>query len=104
MTTRSRPGRYAPVGHQQITSLSTAVGVTIPTAGDGRASCAVVQAETQSVRWLDSGTDPTSSLGQVLAAGESMFYDGNLATLKFIETTASAKVNVTFYEDTRGGQ
>jgi hypothetical protein len=101
--TTSRPGRYAPCGRQQITSLSGSTGLTIPAVGDGRANCAVIQAETQNVRWSDDGVAPTASVGQILAAGNDMFYDGNLAALKFIEVTASAKLNVTYYEDTRAG-
>lgn len=104
MATTPRPGSYAPVGHQQITTLSSAVGLTIPAAADKRANCAVIQAETQNVRWRDDATNPTSSVGMVLAAGADMFYDGDLSAIKFIEVTSSAKLNVTYYEDTRGGR
>lgn len=100
----ARPGRYANVGYQQITSLSSAVGVTIPSGADKRANCALLQAESQNVRWRDDGTDPTASVGHLLLANSDFWYDGDLNDIKFIETSASAKVNVTFYEDSRGGQ
>jgi hypothetical protein len=91
------PGGYVgdvAIGYQQITSLSSAVGLTVP-AG---ASSAIIQAEAQSVRWRDDTVNPTSSVGMVIASGASITYTGgNLNTIKFIETTASAKLNVSFY-------
>lgn len=87
-------GTLFPKGYQQITSLSAAAGLTVPSG----ARVAVIQAETQAVRWRDDGTDPTASVGQVLAAGADMVYTGDLSAIKFIEATASAKLNVSYYE------
>lgn len=81
------------LGYQQITSLSSAAGLTLPS---GKPSVAVIQAETQAVRWRDDGTNPTSSVGMVLSAGDTLIYDGDLNAIKFIETAASAKLNVTY--------
>jgi hypothetical protein len=82
------------LGYQQITSLSSSAGLTVP---DG-ATYAIIQAETQSVRWRDDGTAPTSSVGMVLTASpDLLIYDGNLKGIKFIEATASAKLNVSYY-------
>lgn len=85
-----------PVSHTQITSLSSAAGLgAIP--ADTR--IIQIQAETQPVRYRDDGANPTSSVGQILAPGDTLWYDGaKPASLKFIETTASAKLNVTFYK------
>lgn len=81
-------------GYLQVTSLSTAAGLTVPS----NASWALIQAQDQAVRWRDDGTNPTTSVGMYLAAGDTLTYDGtNLANLKFIEVTASAKLNVSFY-------
>lgn len=87
------PGNLTPKGYQQITDLASAASLTVPTG----ATVALIQAETQSIRWRDDGTSPTTTVGMVLAAGESVFYTGNLATFKAIEVTASAKLNVSYY-------
>jgi hypothetical protein len=49
------------------------------------------------VRWRDDGTDPTTTVGMNLAAGASLDYEGQLAAIKFIEVTASAKLNVAYF-------
>lgn len=87
------PGNLRPLGYQQITSLSSAVGLTVP-AG---ATVALISPESQSVRWRDDGTNPISSVGMVLNAGDSIFYTGYLEKITFIEVTASAKLNISYY-------
>lgn len=81
------------LGYQQITSLSSAAGLTPPQG----ATMALVVAETQGVRWRDDGTNPTASVGMPIAAGAYLNYDGDLNRVKFIEQTASAKLNVSYY-------
>jgi hypothetical protein len=91
----AREGNLNPVGFQQITSLGTAVGLTVPS--NKMAKAAVIQATDQNVRWRDDGTDPTASVGMQLAAGADFFYTGQLASIKFIQEAASAKLNVSYY-------
>lgn len=86
--------QWTPVGYQQITSLSAATGLTIPSGSD----MAIIICETQAVRYRDDGTSPTASVGMPLATGTFMRYDGDLRVLKFIEQTASAKLNVSYYK------
>ena len=88
-------GGQAPISYQQITSLSSAAALTVP---PGAAS-AVVVAETQAVRWRGDGTDPTASVGMPLAAGAYITFGtrAEILALKFIEQTASAKLNVYYY-------
>lgn len=81
------------LGYQQITSLSAAAGLTIPTG----ATMALIIPETQAVRWRDDGTAPTASVGMPVAVGESLNYDGDLSRIRFIEQTASAKLNISYY-------
>jgi hypothetical protein len=82
------------LGYEQITSLSSAATLTVP-AGT---QFAMIQAESQNVRWRDDGTAPTASVGMILAAGSTLEYDGSsFASLKFIEVAASAKLNVTYW-------
>lgn len=83
-----------PKGYSQLTSLSAAAGVgTIP-AGT---TYALIQCESQQVRWRDDGTNPTTTVGILMNVGDVLSYDGNLAALAFIEVTASAKLNVAFF-------
>lgn len=89
-----KPAGMIKKGYQQLTGISGAVAVTVPTG----ASLAICIPETQAVRWRDDGTNPTAGVGMPLAVGDALFYDGaNLAGLTFIEQTASAKVNIIYY-------
>jgi hypothetical protein len=87
------PGNLRPLGYQQITSLSSAVGLTVPRG----ATLALIRPETQSIRWRDDGANPTASVGMVLVADETLPYIGYLENLKFIEVTASAILNISYY-------
>lgn len=86
-------GYLTNMGYQQVTSLSSAASLTVP----AFAKLAVIQAESQPVRWRDDGTNPTTSVGMILNPGDYLFYNGNIGALKFIETAASAKINVSYY-------
>lgn len=81
------------LGYQQITGLSSAKGLTVPQG----ATLAVMTPLTQAIRWRDDGTNPTASVGMPIAAGAYFSYDGNLQNIKFIEQTASAELNVSYY-------
>lgn len=83
-----------PLGYQQVSSLSTAQALTIPT------GCSLVRVipQTQAVRWRDDGTNPTATVGQPLAVGAELVYDATgLTALRFIEQAASAVINVVYY-------
>lgn len=90
--------RRTPCGYQQITSLSSAQALTVPTTCGGVVTTAFVIPETQAVRYRDDGTDPTASVGQPLAVGVLLEYTGSLSKIKFIEQTASAKINILYYK------
>jgi hypothetical protein len=81
------------LGYQQITSLSASTALTVPVG----ANLALIVAETQAVRWRDDGTAPTASVGMPLATGVSLSYDGDLKAIRFIEQSASATLNVSYY-------
>lgn len=82
------------LGFQQITSLSSATALTIPSG----AQMAIVQAEDQNVRWRDDGTAPTASVGMQLAAGAALQYTAaQLPQLEFIEETSGAILNISYY-------
>lgn len=84
---------FPPRGFVQLTSLAAATALTKP---DG-AQRASIQAETQDVRWRDDGTNPTATVGMLLKANSTLDYAGDLTAIKFIEVTASAKLNIAFY-------
>jgi hypothetical protein len=86
-------GKYSPLGYEQVTSLSSAAGLTPP---EG-ARLALIQAQDQDTRWRDDGTNPTTTVGMNLIAGAELSYSGNLAKIKFIEVAASAKLNVSYF-------
>jgi hypothetical protein len=89
------------LGYQQITSLSASTALTVPIRDVNGLSCrpaiAIITPETQAVRWRDDGVAPTASVGMPLATGVTLQYDGDITKIRFIEQTASAKLNITYY-------
>lgn len=89
------------LGYQQITSLSSAQTLTVPArdvlGNKQQATIALITPETQAVRWRDDGTAPTATVGMPLAVGVTLQYDGDLTKIQFIEQTASAKINISYY-------
>lgn len=87
-----------PLGYQQITSLAAAQTPTVP-AG---ANVMIVSAETQAVRFRSDGVTPTATVGFPLAVGVQLVFrmsNAALGAIKFIEQTASAKLNIEYYAD-----
>lgn len=89
------PGYLKPIGYEQITTLSSSVSLNPPNFAD----VALIQPETQNVRWRDDGTDPTAAIGMILVANDILIYTGKMAEIEFIEVAASAKLNVTYYKN-----
>ena len=81
-----------PVSYAQLTSLGSAVGAPFQ-----NSRVALIQCLGQNVRWRDDGTAPTTSAGMRLHAGETLQYNGDVSAIKFIEETAGAELNITFY-------
>lgn len=86
--------RYAALGYQQITDLSAATALTVPTG----ATTAVITAEAQAVRYRDDGTNPSATVGMPVAVGVALTYTGPLSKIKFFEQTSGAKLNVLYYK------
>lgn len=88
-------------GYQQIATLTSSTGLTVPTITpeglNGKPVFALIIAEGAPVRWRDDGTAPTASVGMPLAVGVPLQYDGDLAKIRFIEQSASAKLNISYY-------
>lgn len=88
-----------PLGYQQITSLVAPVSLTVPGSATGTmpARIAVIQCEAQPVRWRDDGVVPNSTTGMRLLVGDELRYDGDLKNIRFIEETAGAILNISYY-------
>ena len=89
------------IGYQQITSLSSAASLTVPTTDKNgmnqKPTFALIICETQNVRWRDDGTAPTASVGMPLSPSVPLQYDGDLSKIQFIEQAGSAKLNISYY-------
>lgn len=89
------------LGYQQITSLSSATGLTVPQIDLNGLNCrptiAMIVAEGQAVRWRDDDVNPAASVGMPLAVGVTLQYDGDLTKIKFIEQVSGAKLNISYY-------
>lgn len=88
-------------GYQQITSLSASTGLTVPArTPDGLSAkpvLALIVAEGAPVRWRDDGTAPSASVGMPIAVGVPFQYDGDLTKVRFIQQSASAILNISYY-------
>jgi hypothetical protein len=89
------------IGYQQITNLSSAVGLTVPVLDKNglnqKPTFALIVAETEAVRWRDDGVNPTTTVGMPLAVGVPLQYDGDLSRIKFIEQTSGGVLNISYY-------
>ena len=81
------------LGYQQITALTSATGLTSP-AG---AHVAVISVSGQPVRYRDDGVAPTATVGMPLPVGTVFSYAASLATIQFIQTAATATLDVNYY-------
>ena len=99
------PYKAQPLGYQQLTTaqLGTAQGLTRP--GDN-AVYALINVEgiagTDTVRWRDDGTAPTTTVGMLMnATGDQRWppfrYEGDLTAIQFIKAAGSPIVNVSYY-------
>ncbi len=84
---------YRPLGYQQIVGAVAATALTVPE----NAVFALIQVESKDCRWRDDGTVPTAAVGQLLFAGNDMVYSANLRAIRFIQTAATATINVHYY-------
>jgi hypothetical protein len=57
----------------------------------------LITSEAAAVRWRDDGIAPTASVGMPLAAGVTLQYDGDISRVRFIQQTAGAKLNISYY-------
>jgi hypothetical protein len=92
--------KWTPLGYEQITNLSVAIGLGAMTINipNDTIMC-LIQAEAQGVRWRDDGVAPTATVGMILAAGQTFQYTTpDFTKIQFIQQTAGAILNVNFYK------
>lgn len=90
----------ASLGYSKIDKLGSAKSISSGTMGiPSFAMTAFIQVEGAPIRWRDDGKDPSATDGFLLNDEDSMNYDKNLTSLKFIEVQPSAIVHVSFYKD-----
>jgi hypothetical protein len=58
---------------------------------------ALIQAESQDLRWRDDGTAPTATVGMTLKVNTVLEYDGDLEKIQFIQAAAGGIVNASVY-------
>lgn len=89
-----RSANYTPKGYQQIVSPAASTPLTVPTG----ATVAIIQNNgAQPARWRDDGTAPTTTLGQRIAAGDTLTYDGTLTAFRVIQEAAGVTLDVLYY-------
>jgi hypothetical protein len=84
--------KLIPAGYEQIDPTGVK-GLAPPT---GARVC-IIQTITQNIRWRDDGTDPTTTTGMQLLATRDFLYTGDLVAIRFLEETAGAQINVSYY-------
>lgn len=83
-------------GYFQITAVDGSAS-SFPPIPQGT-TYAMIQAEAQAVRWRDDLGTLSTTVGYPLAAGSELRYEADgLTQLRFLQVTAGAILNVTFY-------
>lgn len=88
--------REAPRGYAQVVGVAAAANLPSPPAD---ADLAVITVTGQNIMWRDDGSDPTTTVGNLIKTTDSPFeYRGNLNGFRMIQVSATATVNVTYYK------
>lgn len=86
-------GRLSPAGYAQITDLSSATALSVPSGN----LLTLIQAEVEGIRYRDDGTNPTSSVGMLIEAGQTLVYNGDPKELRLIAASVGAIANISYY-------
>lgn len=84
-----------PFAFEQITDLSSAVGLDTTKAINAKA--VRIYAGVKAIRVRLDGTSPTASVGEVIAAGAYAEYGSSIPLIELIEVEASAEAHVHFF-------
>jgi hypothetical protein len=86
--------RLTALGCQKFGAVVSSGFTSVPVG----ATVAFMSIEGANVRMRDDGTNPTSSTGVLFLIGGPWPYQGPLAAAQFIQTAATATINVCFYD------
>jgi len=89
----SSPYTYTPLGYQQLT-VTGVVGLTAPSGS----TIAFISVATSGVNYRDDGTNPTSTVGMPVSAGQQLQYSGALSSIKFIAQSGTPVLNISYYK------
>ena len=83
---------------QTLAVSSTAVSLTVP----ARANAALITVESNSIRWWDDGSTPTSTTGHLATSGtQVMYFDTGdrdlIVNFKAIRVTSDATLQISYY-------
>jgi hypothetical protein len=88
-------------GYQQITDLTASTALTVPIKSpeglNAKPVLALIVAEGAPVRWRDDGIAPSATVGMPIAVGVPFQYDGDLTKIRFIQQSANAILNISYY-------
>lgn len=88
-----------PKGYCQLTSIDTATALSACSGGiPGGANAAIIEVDSQAIRYRDDGVNPTTTVGMPVASGTTFYYAGPLSLVRVISSTAGAKLNILFYK------
>lgn len=80
-------------------SCTTEVSEAVTAYATVQVDCALIRATGQTVMWRDDGTTPTASIGfPLLVTDPPFYYTGDLAALQFIQASATAGLDVSYYK------
>lgn len=87
-----------PMGYQQLTVSTVSVALTVPTS----ANRAIITVETDTIRWRDDNTAPTSTVGMILFNGSTLELGTGLSLTQFkairdTSATVDAVLNISYY-------
>lgn len=87
-----------PLGYCQLTATGSAAQMSTCSGGiPARSIWAVICVETANIRWRDDGTNPTTTVGMPITAGNCLDYSGTFNTFAFIAVSGSPVLNISFY-------
>lgn len=90
----TQPYIVTPLGYQQITNLSSPIGLTVPIG----ATIALISVEGAPIRYRDDTVNPTATIGMPKWILEEFEYYGPLSSLRIIQQSPGAIVNVLYYK------
>lgn len=90
---------FRTIDFEQITSISSAVGLTDGKYNVANIVYASIQVTSSDMRYRTDGTDPTNAIGTYIAENGiiEVWGQADMAAFRAIDVTATSKLEVTYY-------